>query len=223
MEFSVAYISLVPTASSSIELLLSMHARHVLHRSHGRKLRLLLLGPGQFALVLLLLVLHPQLLAEPHQVVQALEVVGMRLLNLLVCPQRQLVGADAPVAGGHHEPPLDLLGLNLRGLLEVLHGLLVHLRLDKVGAEPRDDLHVDGEELVRLVMVLVRRRLVVLSRQQTAVASKHASIRLDLQVAESVAAEGRWGRKQEEGARRRKDKDRVERGGGRGQEGGPGR
>mmetsp|Transcript_11459 Transcript_11459/g.26169 ORF Transcript_11459/g.26169 Transcript_11459/m.26169 type:complete len:535 (+) Transcript_11459:335-1939(+) len=189
MELSVAHVSLVPTASSSVELLLPVHASHILHGPQGGKLRLLRLGLGELGLVLLLLLPHPQLLAEPYEVVEALEVVRVRLLDVLVGPQRLLVGPDAPVAGRNHEAPLHLLGLDLRGLLEVLHGFLVHLRLDEVGAEPGDHFHVHREELVRLVVLLVRRPLVVLSSQQTAIASKHSCIRLD-QGDESLVGDG---------------------------------
>ena len=50
----------------------------------------------------------------------------------------------------------------LRGALEVGDGLLVHLVLHKVGAEPRDHVHVDGEVAVRLLVVVERVRLVLL-------------------------------------------------------------
>ena len=51
---------------------------------------------------------------------------------------------------------------HLRGALEVRDGLLVHLVLHKVGAEPRDHVHVDGEVAVRLLVVVERVRLVLL-------------------------------------------------------------
>ena len=68
-----------------------------------------------------------------------------------------------PVAAGYHELPLDLVRLHQSSSLEVHDGLLGHLELYEVGAEPVDDLQVGGEVLVGVKVVGVGLLLVALS------------------------------------------------------------
>mmetsp|Transcript_52646 Transcript_52646/g.157002 ORF Transcript_52646/g.157002 Transcript_52646/m.157002 type:complete len:558 (+) Transcript_52646:218-1891(+) len=108
--------------------------------------------------VVVVLLLH--LLADGDEVPHALNVVGVRVVDLLVELQRLRVGAHAPVAGGHHQPPLHLVRLDLRGAAEEGDGGLVHLLLHVVDAQPGDDVHVHGPVPPGLEVVVEGLRLV---------------------------------------------------------------
>mmetsp|Transcript_37625 Transcript_37625/g.95031 ORF Transcript_37625/g.95031 Transcript_37625/m.95031 type:complete len:327 (-) Transcript_37625:1686-2666(-) len=131
---------------------------------------------AQLRHVLLRVVAAAQLRAQVHQVPQALDVGGVLLVDGLVARQRLRVRADPPEAAGHHERPLGLLRLDLGREVEEGHGLLVHLVLDVVRAQPRDDVHVDGVHAVRLLVVVQRARLVVEARVDGAQLGQHARV-----------------------------------------------
>ena len=67
-----------------------------------------------------------------------------------------------PVAAGYHQLPLDLVWLHQRRSLKVHDGLLCHLELYEVRAQPVDDLQVGGEVLVGVEVVGVGLLLVAL-------------------------------------------------------------
>ena len=68
------------------------------------------------------------------------------------------------------------LRLDLRGPLEVGHGLLVHLVLDEISAEPADDVHVDGEVAVALLVVVEGLGLVLLLEVDVTDAGEDAGV-----------------------------------------------
>ena len=67
-----------------------------------------------------------------------------------------------PVAARNHQLPLDLVRLHEGGSLEVHDGLLCHLELYEVGAEPVYHLQVGREVLVGVEVVGVGLLLVPL-------------------------------------------------------------
>mmetsp|Transcript_84561 Transcript_84561/g.262610 ORF Transcript_84561/g.262610 Transcript_84561/m.262610 type:complete len:308 (-) Transcript_84561:1332-2255(-) len=134
------------------------------HGAHGPRLgvgALRLLDPLELPEVrgvVVVLLLH--LLADGDEVPHALDVVGVRMVDLLVELQRLGIRAHAPVAGGHHQPPLHLVGLDLGGPAEEGDGRLVHLLLHVVDAQPGDDVHVHGPVPPGLEVVVEGLRLV---------------------------------------------------------------
>mmetsp|Transcript_26618 Transcript_26618/g.79091 ORF Transcript_26618/g.79091 Transcript_26618/m.79091 type:complete len:660 (-) Transcript_26618:203-2182(-) len=100
----------------------------------------------------------------------------MNLVDLLVLLERLRVRADAPVTRRHHEAPLDLLRLDARRQVKVWHRLLVDLVLDVVGAEPRDDVHIDREHTVRLLVEVQRPDFVVEARMDRAKPCEHSRV-----------------------------------------------
>ena len=87
-----------------------------------------------------------EVLAHGDEVAQALEVLGVLGVDPLVVLERDRVVAHPPVARRDHQPPLDLVRLDLRRALEEVDRLLVELRLDVPHAEPRD--HVERDRVV---------------------------------------------------------------------------
>mmetsp|Transcript_33870 Transcript_33870/g.91681 ORF Transcript_33870/g.91681 Transcript_33870/m.91681 type:complete len:535 (+) Transcript_33870:185-1789(+) len=124
--------------------------------------------------VVVVLLLH--LLADGDEVPDALDVVGVRAVDLLVKLQRLRVRTHAPIARGHHEPPLHLVGLDLRCPAEEGYGGLVHLLLHVVDAEPCDDIHVHGPVPVGLEVVVEGLRLVAGLVEEVGEARKHARV-----------------------------------------------
>mmetsp|Transcript_10081 Transcript_10081/g.29805 ORF Transcript_10081/g.29805 Transcript_10081/m.29805 type:complete len:405 (+) Transcript_10081:149-1363(+) len=124
--------------------------------------------------VVVVLLLH--LLADGDEVPHALDVVRVRVVDVLVELQGLGVRAHAAVAGRHHKPPLHLVGLDLRGPAEEGDGRLVHLLLDVVDAQPGDDVHVHGPVPVGLEVVVEGLRLVSGLVEEVGKARKHAGI-----------------------------------------------
>mmetsp|Transcript_3456 Transcript_3456/g.9276 ORF Transcript_3456/g.9276 Transcript_3456/m.9276 type:complete len:517 (-) Transcript_3456:885-2435(-) len=124
--------------------------------------------------VVVVLLLH--LLADGDQVPHALDVVRVRMVDVLVELQGLRIGAHATVARRHHEPPLHLGGLDLRGPAEEGNGRLVHLLLDIVDAQPSDDVHVHGPIPVRLEVVVEGLRLVPGLVEEVGQTREHAGI-----------------------------------------------
>ena len=101
--------------------------------------------------------------ATPYQVAETLGVIREVFVDFLVDLEGLLVRPHTPVAAGHHQLPLDLARLDLRRSLEVRHRLLVHLVLDEVRAEPRDDL--PDKESARLVKGALSREVLTQGRE----------------------------------------------------------
>jgi hypothetical protein len=115
-------------------------------------------------------------LAEDDKEPEAFDVVGVLVIDALVDLVGALVVADAALAGGDHQAPLDFLGLQLAGPLEKMAGLFVHLLLDVVDAQPGVGLDVGGQQLVRLHVVVQGLRLVILPEEDVPDPSEHPCV-----------------------------------------------
>mmetsp|Transcript_69034 Transcript_69034/g.173964 ORF Transcript_69034/g.173964 Transcript_69034/m.173964 type:complete len:301 (-) Transcript_69034:1861-2763(-) len=102
--------------------------------------------------VVIVLLLH--LLADGDEVPDALDVIRVRLVDLLVQLQRLRVGAHAAVARRNHQPPLHLRRLNLSSSAKERNGGFVHLLFHVIDSQPSDHVHVDRPIPVRLEVVM---------------------------------------------------------------------
>lgn len=83
-------------------------------------------------------------------------------MNLLVDLQCLVEETHTAVARGNHELPLDFLGLNLAGALEVQDGFLEHVLLGVVHTETTDDVNLGRVVAIRLLVVVHSLILVLL-------------------------------------------------------------
>ena len=139
-------------------LLLSAHALIVLLVLRVLVLPLgLLLTIEHRQLLLELVVLHAQLSTNGDEAAQTVDIVLVVLVNLLVDLQCLIEEVHSAVARSDHELPLDLLGLNLAGALEVLDSLLEHVLFSVVHTKARD--HIDFRWVVAITLLVEMHRL----------------------------------------------------------------
>jgi len=165
----------VPRAAASAAATPRPH--HVRHGPAALRLGLGRVLSVELHELLMVLVVRPsQVLAYGHQVPEALDVLRVLLVYLLVQLQGLGIVVHPPVAGSHHEAPLDLVRLNLAGALKVVDALLVHLVLDEPHAEPGYDIEVDGVVPVALELVVEALALLLLLAEDLAQPAEDAGI-----------------------------------------------
>mmetsp|Transcript_6683 Transcript_6683/g.17034 ORF Transcript_6683/g.17034 Transcript_6683/m.17034 type:complete len:326 (+) Transcript_6683:333-1310(+) len=124
--------------------------------------------------IMVVLLLH--LLADSDQVPHTLDVVRVRMVDFLVELQGLRISTHAAVARRHHEPPLHLVRLDLRGPAEEGDGRLVHFLLDVIDTQPGDNVHVHGPVPIRLEVIVEGLRLVPSLVEEVGQACEHTWI-----------------------------------------------
>jgi hypothetical protein len=132
------------------------------------------LHPPQLARVLF--EVQPHILAEQHQEPQTFDVVGVLLVDGLVDLQRLLEVANPALAGGHHQFPLHLAGLDLARPLQVETGFLVKALLNVVDSQPHVGIQVHRQETVGLEIVMQGLLLVVFPEEDVSHSCQHSSV-----------------------------------------------
>mmetsp|Transcript_14069 Transcript_14069/g.23336 ORF Transcript_14069/g.23336 Transcript_14069/m.23336 type:complete len:292 (+) Transcript_14069:159-1034(+) len=150
------------------------HFGHLFHGLWPRIYRTLCLA--KFHHILVYLVFLAQIIANVHEISQALNVIRIVYMDGPVNLEGQLVVARSAMTAGDHELPLHLLRLYLRGALEVGDSLLVHLVLDEVGTKPRNYIHVDWIITIRLLVIVEGLRLIFLFEVYVADAGEHRRV-----------------------------------------------
>lgn len=136
---------------------LLVEATTTCHHSLG-----LLLSIEDHQLLTELLVRHAKLLSNLDKASKAIDVIRVIVMDLLVHLECLVEKIHPAVAGGDHELPLDLLGLDLRCSLEVKDSLLEHVLLGIVHTKARDDINLSRVVSITFLVVVNSLELILL-------------------------------------------------------------
>jgi len=136
---------------------LLVKATTTLHHSLG-----LFLPVENHQLLAELLIWHTKFLPDLDQASEAIDVVGVIVVDFLVHFKCLIKQIHPSVAGGDHQLPLYLFGLDLRGSLEVENGLFKHVLFGVVHTETRDHVDFGGVVSVTFLVIVNSLKLILL-------------------------------------------------------------
>lgn len=109
-----------------------------------------------------LLILHAELLPDLDEASQAINILGILIINVLVDFQGLVEQVHSTVARSNHERPLVLLRLDLLSALEIDNSLFKHVVFGVMHTEARDHINLGRVVPVRFLVEVHSLELVLL-------------------------------------------------------------